>query len=96
MGLDVVAVAAHPARLVLRHVLGSVPIRVDSVRRSLRFHVARGAYRAVNRLAWRFACPPGPAWERALRVDRIHPLWRLNDWLAEGWVDEWLDVQEQR
>lgn len=57
---------------------------------SLRFRLARRAHVLVNRLAWRFACPPGPEWGKALRVDKSHPLWRLNDWLADGWTEEWM------
>lgn len=43
----------------------------------------------VNPLAWRFACPPGEEWGRALRIDKTHPLWRLNDWVAGFWVEWW-------
>lgn len=54
---------------------------------------ARIAYRLhcrVNRLAWRYACPPGPEWGQALRIDHTRWLWRLNDWLAEHWTDEYV------
>lgn len=31
----------------------------------------------------------GSEWGAADRIDRRHPLWRLNDWLAKWWTDEW-------
>jgi hypothetical protein len=57
---------------------------------SLRFRIAIAVHRIVNRLAWRFACPPGPKLGRALRIDRTHPLWRLNDWTASHWTGEYI------
>jgi hypothetical protein len=62
-------------------------------RKARAFRLAHGL---VNRLAWRFACPPGPQWGRALRIDRAHPLWRLNDWLAAGWTGEYVCVAIER
>jgi hypothetical protein len=59
----------------------------------------------VNRLAWRFAAPSDhvctevcgldrgkhpPHWGRGLRIDNDRLLWRLNDWLAPHWSDDWI------
>lgn len=76
----------------------SPPGRVRAVmpRWSLRFRVSRMAHLLVNRLAWKFAPPPGPTWGCGLRVDHSHPLWRLNDWLAAGWLDEYIDAAKAR
>lgn len=57
---------------------------------SLKARIARRLHGVANRLAWRFACPPGPEWGRALRIDKTHPLWRLNDWLASHWTEEYV------
>jgi hypothetical protein len=60
------------------------------IRMPLRVRLAYVVHRHVaNPLAWRFACPPGPVWGRANRIDRRHPLWRFNDWTAAGWTEWW-------
>lgn len=56
----------------------------------LRILAWKALHNFVNGLAWRFARPPGPDWGIADRIDRMHPLWRLNDWLAPHWSDWWL------
>ena len=63
---------------------------------SLRFRIARRLHVWVNRAAWKWARPPGPAWGIALRIDKTHPLWRLNDWLAEGWTGEYVRAAMER
>lgn len=44
----------------------------------------------VNGWAWKWARPPGSPEGLALRIDHDHPLWRLNDWCAAGWSDDWI------
>jgi hypothetical protein len=62
---------------------------------SLRFRIARWAHGVVNGLAWRFARPLGPKFGMALRIDKSHPLWRLNDWIAPFWIDEYMRSKRQ-
>lgn len=48
-------------------------------------------HRLVNRLAWRFARPAGPVWGSALRIDRTRLLWRLNQFCADRWVEDYVN-----
>jgi len=57
----------------------------------LRFIVWKRLHDVANRLAWRYARPPGPTWGSAERINRRHPFWRLNDWLAARWTRAWTE-----
>ena len=65
--------------------------RVTGSNWPLRYIVWKRLHEAANRLAWRYACPPGPELGRALRIDDRHPLWRLNNWLASRWTRAWIE-----
>ena len=54
------------------------------------------AHGFVNDLAWRFARPPGPTWGMGLRINKRHPLWRLNDWTAKHWSEWWIQRSLER
>ena len=56
----------------------------------LRILLWKQVHGLLNRLAWRYARPPGPTWGSALRIDKRHPLWRLNDWAGDHWTDWWI------
>lgn len=58
-------------------------------RLSRKARVYRRLHQITNRLAWKY--------QRGVKVRRgpgAPWLWRLNCWLAEGWVDEWLEKAE--
>lgn len=49
-------------------------------------------HRFVNRLAWHFASPRGAV---VAALDTTHPLWRLNDWLANRWIPAWVAQRDK-
>jgi hypothetical protein len=66
--------------------------RPDPHRMPLRVRLAYVVHRHVlNPLAWRYARPPGPQWGIVDRIDRRHPLWRLNDRVANVWTSWWVE-----
>ena len=62
----------------------------------LKYRIWKKVHSRLNRLAWRYADPGGPDWGKALRIDRTRPLWKLNDWAANHYVDWYVRTRAER
>ena len=59
----------------------------------LKYRLWKRVHNVVNRLAWRYGMEPG--WRQgmrgsALHINKQHWAWRLNDWVANHWVQWWM------
>ncbi|MCL2393068.1 MAG: hypothetical protein FWC87_00145 [Acidimicrobiaceae bacterium] len=70
--------------------------RITRLEVIIRTLVFRQPHHWANALAWRYAEPPGPDFGKALRIDRHRLLWRLNDWLADRYIHQYVTWRYQR